>query len=303
MTCVWDGILRGLDLNDFKKIGHNHKPNALNFVKILKSLNKKADKIISVNNEKVTEQQKQENFNAINNFNEQTIFSGYLCSTFDPFLMLICDLFNISIKHKYQGHLIEYKIDNPTKIIGLSSDMGHLSFNYVSGQSNNSNIFDQVNSITQHTNNISNSIELYGGFRENSPQNIQTNITNPLKNRQNYVRSNPIHNIKNSTIIQNQNINQNGNYVQTNPKTNLSGQRRPSLYKNMQQLTDSAIMATQNTVNEAPRLVKNVVHRPVNQEIVRNPRQSRVINNTVRPNRINQGLMRQMHILNKRNQR
>ena len=138
---------------------------------------------------------------------------------------------------------------------------------------------------------------------QHSTQNIQTNITNPLKNRQNYVRSNPIHDIKNSTIIQNQNINQNGNYVQTNPKTNLSGQRRPSLYKNMQQLTDSAIMATQNTVNEAPRLVKNVVHRPVNQEIVRNPRQSRVINNTVRPNRINQGLMRQMHILNKRNQR
>ena len=66
-----------------------------------------------------------------------------LCSTFDPFLMLVCDLFNISIKHKYQGHLIEYKIDNPTKIIGLSSDMGHLSFNYVSGQSNNSNVFDQ----------------------------------------------------------------------------------------------------------------------------------------------------------------
>ena len=81
MTCVWDGILTFFS-NQVKLEILDITNHQLEFVKLLKKLNKKTDKIISVNNNALTEKQKEENYDAIKNFNESSIYGGYFCSTF-----------------------------------------------------------------------------------------------------------------------------------------------------------------------------------------------------------------------------
>ena len=110
---MYDGILTGLSNQDFRNLGYN-KSSPLEFVKLLKKLNKKTDKIISVNNNALTEKQKEENYDA-QNFNESSIYGGYFCSTFDPFIMLVCEIFHVSIYHKYENIAINYIVDNPKK--------------------------------------------------------------------------------------------------------------------------------------------------------------------------------------------
>ena len=52
----------------------------------------------------------------IKDFNENNINQGYDCSSCDPFMILLCELFKININYDYNGNNIQYMIDNSRKL-------------------------------------------------------------------------------------------------------------------------------------------------------------------------------------------
>jgi hypothetical protein len=131
MTCFWDSILQGIfKLNiQLKSLPELSTPK--NFVIYLKNNNKITNNILIFEHE-LRDSQKQENYDAIKSFDENSIYQGYFCSSFDPFLMLVCELFQINIKHKLCGIDINYTNKNVKKTLHLVSDTGHMSFSGVS---------------------------------------------------------------------------------------------------------------------------------------------------------------------------
>ncbi len=126
MTCFWDGILSKLTDDDFKNL-KTKKPNNTNFVVLLKNNNTKETKDIKWNGETLTDNQIKENYEHIKDFDEKSIKKGYLCSTCDPFLILVCKLFNVNIYHNYCGNLMKYEIANPNRTLQFKSNKGHFS--------------------------------------------------------------------------------------------------------------------------------------------------------------------------------
>lgn len=134
MTCFWNGILDGLNFDVIKNSLPNclKNPNGtvnkdpLNLVKYLKENNKITENVL-IQNEELRKQEKEENYEHIQSFDKVSIHQGYFCSTSDPFLILICELLNINIEHRYCGVNIKYT--NKQKSICtlyLGSDRGHL---------------------------------------------------------------------------------------------------------------------------------------------------------------------------------
>ena len=126
MTCFWDGILHHLKEEDFQRVFQISKPNNKIFVKLLKD-NLRKTKNIKWNGESLTDQQLKENFAHIKDFDENSIQGGYLCSTCDPFLFLVSELFNVNINHNYCGYLMKYTNTQPIKTLNFKSNRGHFS--------------------------------------------------------------------------------------------------------------------------------------------------------------------------------
>tara|TARA_B100001093_G_C26734865_1_gene973937 strand:+ start:472 stop:861 length:390 start_codon:yes stop_codon:yes gene_type:complete len=125
MTCFWNGILSSLTIDDFKYIGLENKPNIQEFILILKNKNIKTVNT-TWNNESLSNKQIEENMTHIRDFNTRDINNGYYCSSCEPFLFLITQLFSISINHNYNGHIIKYRINKtPRKLVKYRSDTGH----------------------------------------------------------------------------------------------------------------------------------------------------------------------------------
>ena len=129
MTCFWDGLLHNLKDEDFKRTFNDqsmikNKIKNIDFVKLMKANNVKT-KDITWNGEKLTEQQLNENFEHIRDYNENSIYGGYLCSTCDPFLLLVCHLFKVDINHNYCGYMMKYRVKNPVKTLNFKSNTGH----------------------------------------------------------------------------------------------------------------------------------------------------------------------------------
>ena len=126
MSCFWDSLIKKLDKNDitnYFKI-NNIKPEEL--AQKLKDSNRLVNTIL-VNDCIITKNQQKENFEHINNFDINTINNGYLCSTFDPFLILISDLLSITISNNYVNTIIIYKpIAYSRYNIYLENDKGHM---------------------------------------------------------------------------------------------------------------------------------------------------------------------------------
>ena len=103
MTCVWDGIIKKLDLKT--------TPHKFSSCVIMK--NKITDNVV-VNGEELTEKQKKENYERIRKIGN--IKNGYLMSSFDPLLVLICELYETNLVHNFNGHKIIYtNKKNPSK--------------------------------------------------------------------------------------------------------------------------------------------------------------------------------------------
>lgn len=117
MTCFWDGLIKILrPLHIFK--------SPVDIILYLKYNNKKTESVLW-NNSPLTKIELQENFDAISNLETKNIRNGYLCSTFEPVLFLICELMEIEINHKYIDNILIYSHKNSQKKINVYSDMGH----------------------------------------------------------------------------------------------------------------------------------------------------------------------------------
>lgn len=115
MTCFWDGIMRELKNNYIELPICTIHLNTHTFATFLKSRNTKTyninwsgsdSKLVSGTH--LPEKLLNENYKSIQEFDVNSIYNGYDCSTCDPFLLLICELFYVSIIHNFNGIIIKY---------------------------------------------------------------------------------------------------------------------------------------------------------------------------------------------------
>ena len=68
-----------------------------------------------------------ENLYHVHNLDVNNIDYGYLCSSCDPYLLLICQLYGINIQHDYNGTkiLYTYKPDKYAKTLNFTSNNAH----------------------------------------------------------------------------------------------------------------------------------------------------------------------------------
>lgn len=129
MTCFWDGLIKELTSKVFSSyfpIKRIIKPREL--IQILMEHNTKTVNVMW-NKIMLRDQEMIENYTMVKNFNSNNIYNGYLCSACDPFLLLVCELFNVNIEHNYNGNKIIYKnlknINNRT--LYFRSNRNHFS--------------------------------------------------------------------------------------------------------------------------------------------------------------------------------
>lgn len=116
MTCFWDSLRKKLKIKEGNK----------DFILNLKKCNKK-DTSILWNDLKLTKKQLEENYEHIRDFDETKINNGYYCSVCDPFLILICEIYNVNILHNFNGHKMKYTKGDGYKILEFKSNTGHFS--------------------------------------------------------------------------------------------------------------------------------------------------------------------------------
>ena len=107
MTCFWDGIFKSLNQDDFKFIGET-KTNIQNFINILKIKNKQMNDVLWQKT-KLKKQEIKEHMEAIKDYKVSKIHGGHLTSSCDSFLLLVCQLFQVKIIHRYMKNIIIYQ--------------------------------------------------------------------------------------------------------------------------------------------------------------------------------------------------
>ena len=126
MTCFWKGVLKTLTVDDFKNaLGIKHIPKYKEFVNLLKQNNVKMINV-KLNGESLKDTFLDEAVTHVKNINIKKLNEGYLCSSCDPVLMLISEIFVININHDYNGTIIKYTHTNATKEINLRSNHNHM---------------------------------------------------------------------------------------------------------------------------------------------------------------------------------
>ena len=119
MTCFWVGVLKSLNKNVFNyKL---RKPEPMEIINVLKKNNRKTPNVIC-NGEKFLNKTMEENMEWITSLDVNTVRDGHDCSTFNPFLALICQLYKVHIDHEYtdtfnKRHHLTYRYTSDGKTI------------------------------------------------------------------------------------------------------------------------------------------------------------------------------------------
>lgn len=124
MTCFWTGILHQLSNPDIITLGLSSNKNPQNLVNQLKARVTKTTGV-SWNGSELSGKELDENLEHIRNFNVNSINHGYLCSSCDPFLLLIAKLLNVNIHHTYLRASVNYSVTNPTRTLYFASNQNH----------------------------------------------------------------------------------------------------------------------------------------------------------------------------------
>lgn len=123
MTCFWDGILKALNDNDFQSKLKCNKPNREQLIDLFKNHN--CPTLVKWQNNKLTVNELKENFDHIKTFDKKSIHNGYLCSTCDPFLLLLAELLQVDITHHYMNNVVNYTVYKPRRKLTFHSNKGH----------------------------------------------------------------------------------------------------------------------------------------------------------------------------------
>lgn len=125
MTCFWDGILKSLKKDDMDYVGYKKSKTPKDFILFLKKNKKKMNNVLWQNNI-LRDQELKEHLVWIDEYNIKTITNGHFTSVCDPFLLLICELFCVNIKHHYNKNTIIYNNKQKSrKTLIFSSNNGH----------------------------------------------------------------------------------------------------------------------------------------------------------------------------------
>ena len=129
MSCFWEGNLQALRQKTIYLRRHNIIiPNNMNVEGFAKWVQNYAIPTYGVlcNGQMLTSKQITENLEWVKSYNVKDVYQGYYCSTFDPFLFLIAQLFRVNIEHNYDGALIRYQNMNyGAETIKVSSSKTH----------------------------------------------------------------------------------------------------------------------------------------------------------------------------------
>lgn len=135
MTCVFDALifeLCRLGLWDDEK-NPNRKPTPLEFVQFICRNNCPTTNVKYNGESRPSLKQLQENKQRIASISEIQIQDGYLCSTFDPLMFLICELFRVNINHRFCGNMCRYSYESDETMssacieLNFRSDRSHFS--------------------------------------------------------------------------------------------------------------------------------------------------------------------------------
>ena len=127
MACFWKGIQSSLSKDDKNKLGITNN-NIPKLIAALQRFNTKDIKVLWQNKE-LTKKQHEENYIHIKDYNVNNYNKGYLCGVCDPFLILLCHILEIDIKHHYLNTAIIYSTKS-SKLYVFKSNVGHFTYKH-----------------------------------------------------------------------------------------------------------------------------------------------------------------------------
>lgn len=117
MACVWRGLIAALKIRNMCPI---------EFCAYIKSMNRDTPDMMWMG-ETLSEQLQKENKEHIDSLNPADVTEGYLCSTCDPLLLLVGQIYSVSINHLYLDDNIIYTNRNAKTKIYVVSTRLHFS--------------------------------------------------------------------------------------------------------------------------------------------------------------------------------
>lgn len=138
MSCFWRSLINAFNDRDvlkylkeedkkfFLKIKKCKTKDCVKLIEKIKIKNTKTHNV-SWNDEKLSDKLLNDNQNAIIELNKKNVDHGYYCSTCDPVLLLISELYKVNIYHDYNDHMIKYKHHSkPSARLTLKSNTHHM---------------------------------------------------------------------------------------------------------------------------------------------------------------------------------
>jgi hypothetical protein len=102
MSCFWDGLL-----HELRRCGLPSYVDPQKLAAYLKNENTPTRNVLWQSHS-LSEKQLHENFIHVCIYDPNSIGNGYDCSSCDPFLLLMCEVFRVHIDHVYMGAHIQY---------------------------------------------------------------------------------------------------------------------------------------------------------------------------------------------------
>ena len=132
MTCFWDGISRSLDHNDYKILGitklGNHIENIKQIINACKRLSKQHSVEIKWQNKLLTQKEKEEITEAIEDYDINGICHGHFTSICDPFMCFLSSILHHRMVFQYMQNRIVFEPETPIKEVFYRANSGHFVF-------------------------------------------------------------------------------------------------------------------------------------------------------------------------------
>jgi hypothetical protein len=122
MTCFWDGLcaaLKGAALLD-------QGTSASELARFLKA-NNALTPGVRWNGQPLAGAALEENYLHVAAWDVSTAPDGYDCSSTDPFMMLVCDVFAVDVEHQLGDHVFRYTCGRPAApVLRFGYSPGHM---------------------------------------------------------------------------------------------------------------------------------------------------------------------------------